>query len=214
MPPPWIDISVPLRPGMVHWPGDPEVVIERVSDLARGDVATVSRIDMSAHTGTHVDAPAHFLPGGAGVDALPIDAVVGRARVIEIVGRAAITARELRRHRIRRGERLLFKTRNSKRCWRTDTFVKEFVHLRADAARYLAERRVRAVGVDYLSIGAFDGDGVETHRLLLAAGVWIIEGLDLSRIAPGRVDLICLPLRLAGGDGAPARAIVRQVAAS
>lgn len=206
----WIDVSVPLRTGMAHWPDNPPVVVERTTDLAKGDACTVSRLAMGAHTGTHMDAPSHFVRGGASLDDLPFDAVVGRARVIAIRSPKAITVEELRRHAIRRGERLLFRTRNSGRCWGTDAFVEDFVYIAADAARYLADRGVLLVGIDYLSVGGYVHDGRETHEALLGAGVWIIEGLALSKVRPGPVDLVCLPLRLSGGEGAPARAIVRQ----
>lgn len=209
----WIDISVSLHPGMVHWPGDPTPRFQRILDLARGDACTVSTLDMSAHTGTHIDAPLHYLRAGKSLDALPLDAAIGRARVIALDDPVSIAADELRRHRIRRGERLLFKTANSSRCWGTDWFIEDFVHVSTPAARFLAERRVRTVGVDYLSVGAFRNGGEETHRTLLEAGIWIIEGLNLARAEPGRYDLVCLPLRLAGAEGAPARAILRRVAA-
>jgi arylformamidase len=195
---------------MAHWPDNPPVVVERTSDLSKGDTCTVSRLSMGAHTGTHMDAPSHFVPGGASLDSLPFEAVVGRARVIAIRSPQAIRLDELRRHEIRRGERVLFKTRNSGRCWVADTFVEDFVYIAADAARYLADRGVRLVGIDYLSVGGFIHDGRETHEALLGAGIWLIEGLDLSKVRPGSVDLVCLPLRLSDGDGAPARAIVRQ----
>jgi arylformamidase len=130
--------------------------------------------------------------------------------VIAIRSPQAIRLDELRRHEIRRGERVLFKTRNSGRCWVQDTFVEDFVYIAADAARYLADRGVRLVGIDYLSVGGFLHDGRETHEALLGAGIWVIEGLDLSKVRPGPVDLVCLPLRLSDGDGAPARAIVRE----
>lgn len=206
----WIDVSVPLRTGMVHWPDNPPVVVERTMDLAKGDSCTVSRLSMGAHTGTHMDAPSHFVRGGESLDGLPFDAVVGRARVIPIRSPVAITARELGRHAIRRGERILFRTRNSGRCWTTDAFLEDFVYVAADAARLLAERGVRLVGTDYLSVGGFIRDGRETHEALLGAGVWVLEGLDLSKVRPGPVDLVCLPLRISNGDGAPARAIVRE----
>ena len=207
----WIDVSVPLRTGMVHWPDNPPVVIERLMDLERGDACTVSALSMGAHTGTHMDAPSHFLAGAPSLDALPFEAVVGRARVLHFRGRGeAVTRAWLRTQRVRRGERLLLRTRNSERCWKGDAFVEDFVYVAADAARFLAERGVTLVGVDYLSVGGFLKDGRETHHALLGAGIWIVEGLDLSRVRPGPVDLICLPLRAAGGDGAPARAIVRE----
>jgi arylformamidase len=207
----WIDVSLPLRNGLVHWPGDPPFVIERIKDLEREDPATVSHIAMGVHSGTHMDAPAHFIRGGAFLDAMPPDALVGRGRVVEIEDGQSVTVEELEPHRIRRGERVLFKTRNSDRCYKTDTFVEDFVYISAGAARYLASRGVLCVGIDYLSVGGFFRDGRETHELLLGAGVWIVEGLDLSVIEPGPVDLICLPLRLAGAEGAPARVLLRSL---
>ena len=140
-PAPWIDVSVPLRTGMVHWPGDPSIRIEKIKDLARGDDCTVSHLDMGAHTGTHVDAPSHYLREAPDLDRFPLDAAVGRARVLRIRNPRVVTAEELRGHRIRRGERLLFKTRNSARCWKGDAFVKDFVSISLAAARFLAERR-------------------------------------------------------------------------
>jgi len=200
---------VPLRSGMVHWPGDPAVIMQRVQDMERGDRCNVTTLSMSAHTGTHMDAPFHFLQRGAGIDALPLEATLGPARVIGIEDRHSVKPAALRRHRIRRGERILLKTRNSRRCWRTDAFIEDYVYVTGQAAEFLVERGVRTVGVDYLSVGACHGDGAEVHRLLLGAGVWIIEGLDLSSVRPGRYELICLPLRIPGADGAPARAALR-----
>lgn len=208
---PWIDISVPLRTGMVHWPGDPPTRISRVQDLTRGDSCTVSRIDMCAHAGTHLDAPAHFIQGGRAIDDMPVDTGIGPARVIAIQDSNSITAQELAGHRIRRGERLLFKTRNSGRCWKTDDFSPDFVSITPEAAGYLASRKVKLVGVDSLSAGSAQADGEETHRILLGAGVWIIEGLNLAKVEQGPVHLVCLPLKLEGAEGAPARAILRQV---
>ena len=210
MPSPWIDVSVPLKSGMVHWPGEPAASITQVRHLDRGDRCTFTTLDMAAHAGTHMDAPAHFVRGGATMDALPLDAVMGRARVLDITARGAIRPAHLEPHRIRAGERLLFRTRNSTRAWATDEFVEDFVHISADAASWLAARRVRTVGVDYLSVGGYKKDGPETHLALLCAGIWIIEGLMLGRVRPGPVDLICLPLKLVGAEGAPARALVRQ----
>jgi arylformamidase len=205
----WIDISVTLRTGMVNWPGDPAARISHALDMERGDPCTVSLLELGAHTGTHMDAPAHFVRGGVGIDALPLDTAIGSARVIAIQDPESIKPEELRRHRLRRGERILFKTGNSARCWDKDSFVEDFVYISAPAARYLAERQVRLVGVDYLSVGGFRADGVETHQALLQAGIWIIEGLNLKRVRPGRVQLVCLPLKSSGADGAPCRAILR-----
>jgi arylformamidase len=205
----WIDVSVPLRSGMVHWPGDPAVSIELVAAMASGDDADVTAIDMGAHTGTHMDAPSHFVPGAASLDDLDPDVVFGPARVIGIDDPVAVSAPELERHGIEQGERLLFRTSNSDRCWSTDEFVEDFVYISEDAAALLAEREVRLVGIDYLSVGGFHVDGAAIHRRLLGAGVWILEGLDLRSVAPGRYEMVCLPLRLAGAEGGPARVLLR-----
>ncbi|MFC1971232.1 cyclase family protein [Chloroflexota bacterium] len=207
----WIDISVPLRNTLVHWLGDPPVNIKRVKDMERGDNANLSMISMGAHSGTHVDAPAHFILRGEGIDRMPLNTMVGRARVIEIKDTESIKSAELLQHHIRRGERILFKTRNSSHVWRVDEFVEDFVFISHDAANFLIDRSVRCVGVDYLSVGSFKTGGSFVHSTLLRSGVWIIEGLDLSRVEPGKYDLICLPIKLEQGDGAPARAILSKV---
>ena len=206
----WVDISVPLRSGMVHWPNNPPVRIERMLDIEHGDVANVSTLSLGSHTGTHMDSPLHFVCGGEGIDRMPLDATMGRARVIEIQDPTSINPEELVPHGIGRGERILFKTRNSALMWWTQDFIEDFVYISREAARYLAEREVRTVGVDYLSIGGFHKDGVETHQALLGVGIWVIEGLDLSGVEPGEHELICLPLKVEDGDGAPARALLRR----
>ncbi|WDT75929.1 MAG: cyclase family protein [Candidatus Manganitrophus sp.] len=205
----WIDISVPVYPGMVHWPDNPAVRIENIQDLSRGDAATVSKLELGAHTGTHMDAPKHFLADGAGLDDMPLDASIGPARVISIAHPQVILPGELEAHRLQAGERVLFHTRNSERCWKTNRFVEDFVYISAAAAQFLVQRKVRTVGIDYLSVGGYVHDAVETHRILLGAGIWLIEGLNLSAVTPGAYELVCLPLRVAGADGAPARAILR-----
>ena len=192
---------------MLPWPGDPAFRLKRLSDMERGDACTVSSLSMSAHAGTHVDAPLHYLRRGRSVDQWPLDATVGPARVIPIRHPRVIDVDELRTHRIRKGERLLVKTRNSARK-RPGMFFKDYVSVSPAAARYLASRRLRAIGIDGPSIGPFE-DGAETHRILLDAGIWIVEWLDLRRIPAGPCDLMCLPLRVVGGDGAPARAILK-----
>lgn len=205
----WLDVSIPLRAGMLHWPGNPPFRIERIKELREGASSNVSVFTMGTHGGTHVDAPVHFIEGAKGVDAMPFEAVNGPARVVEIRQPDVIRPEALSGKEIRRGERVLFRTRNSSRRLAARAFSADFVHLTVESARWLAERRVRAVGVDYLSVGAYGGDGAQVHRALLAAGVWIIEGLDLSSAREGRYELACLPLRIAGGDGAPARALLR-----
>jgi len=204
----WIDVSVPLHSGMVHWPDNPPIEVVRVMDIARGDPATVTRLSLGVHTGTHVDAPVHFLADGAGVDAISFDQLLGEARVVEVTDGPSIGAAQLRPVDPRPGERLLFKTRNSARCWQTDRFLSDYVYLSTEGAALLAERRVRTVGIDYLSIAGME-EGVPTHRALLEHGICIIEGLDLSSVQPGSYELLCLPLRLAGADGAPARVLLR-----
>jgi arylformamidase len=209
---PWIDVSMPLHNGMVHWPGDPAVRIKQTSDMARGGRCNLSALSMSAHTGTHMDAPFHFLPDGPKLDAMPIEATIGRGRVIEIRDPVSVKPQELGRHGIRKGERILFRTRNSTRCHESDAFIKNFVYISTDAAQFLVERGVRTVGVDYLSVGGYKRDSRETHTILLSAGIWIIEGMNLSRVRQGLYDLVCLPLRILNADGAPARAVLRKVA--
>jgi arylformamidase len=204
----WIDVTVPVRHEMVHWPGNPPVQLVRTADVKKGDPATLSLLSLGVHTGTHVDAPIHFLADGAGVDAVPLEALIGEVRVLAIRDPHSIGAAELRGFDPREGERLLFKTRNSGRQWGTAAFLTDFVFLSLEAARLLAERRVRTVGIDYLSIAGMD-EGVPTHVALLQAGVCIVEGLDLSAVEPGAYDMVCLPLRLAGADGAPARVLLR-----
>jgi arylformamidase len=201
----WIDISVPVRDGMAVWPGDPPTRVERIAAIERGDAFNLSGMSMCLHAGTHVDAPLHYLENAAAIGGLPLEAVVGPARVIAIQDPKAITARELADHRIRRGERLLFKTRNRERASFDD-----YVALAPEAAGYLAGRGIRVAGIDYLSIGSPGEDGDEVHRILLGAGVWIIEGLDLTAVDPGKYDMVCLPLSIPASDGAPARAILRR----
>jgi arylformamidase len=197
---------------MVHWPGDPPFHIERATDKDKGDVATVSRMSLGVHTGTHMDAPLHFIRNARSIDTMPLDATVGPARVIPIHDAKSIKREELLGHSIAPGERLLFKTRNSTNSWKSDQFDENFVFISKDAAQYLAEIGVRTVGVDYLSVGGFREDGPETHEALLGAGIWIIEGLRLTDVEPGQYELVCLPLKLIGSEGSPARAILRRTA--
>ncbi len=206
----WIDISVPLTSGMVHWPGDPEPSFERISEIAQGAVANVTMCRMTAHTGTHMDAPCHFLDGKDGIDRFPLSLAAGPARVIAVPGASILGRAQLETKNIRPGERVLFKTRNSERRWDNQDFDTGFVAFDASGARLLVERGVALVGVDYLSVGLFQGDGIETHQVLLGGGVWVLEGLNLSAVPEGEYELICLPLRIAGCDGSPARAILRR----
>jgi arylformamidase len=207
----WKDISVTLKSGMVHWPGDPPLMVKPIHEIAKGADANVSHLSMGSHTGTHMDAPYHFISSGKGIDQLPLDATVGRARVIEIRDRVSIKVNELKAYKIRRDERILFKTYNSEHYWKKKFFVEDFVYISGDAAEYLAKKKIKSVGVDYLSVGGFREDSIRTHQALLKADIWVIEGLDLLKVKPGDYDLICLPLKLSHGDGAPARAIIKAV---
>jgi arylformamidase len=203
------DVSLPISESLVVWPGDPPIRITHPIHLDRGDTATVSRLDMGAHTGTHVDAPAHFLRDGQGVDALDLDVLVGPALVIHVPEANALTAEVMEGLDVPPGtERLLFRTRNSDhRAYGEQEFDTDFVAIAEDGARWLVDRGVRLVGVDCLSVGPFS-DPVPTHHILLRAGVVAVEGLNLADIAPGVYQLVCLPLKIVGCDGAPARAIL------
>jgi len=207
----WIDVSVPVRSGMVHWPEDPEVTLERTKSIAEGEEANLTRLDMSAHTGTHMDAPLHFFDEDPGMEALPLDSVIGPARVVRIEGEEPIDRGHVEELDLRAGERVLFRTTNSDRPWWERDFDPGFVHISLEAAELLGEAAVALVGVDYLSVGGYESDGAETHRALLGAGIWIVEGLDLSEVEPGDYELICLPVKLVGSDGAPARALLRPL---
>ena len=208
---PWMDVSVPLHSGMVHWPNDPPVMLERSLDLARGDAMTLSRLNMGVHSGTHMDAPAHFIRQGKTLNELPLAAVIGPARVIEILEVESITPADLTGYGIQAGERILFKTSNSSDPWYDKLFKEDFVYLTREAADYLARQQVQTVGIDYLSIGGYKGDGGATHIALLSAGIWIVEGLYLAHIAAGDYEMVCLPLRLLGAEGAPARVVLRRI---
>lgn len=206
-----IDISAPLSPSLPVWPGDPPVSVTRALDVACGDAATVSRLALGSHTGTHVDAPCHFLPNGAPLDALPLATFVGPARVVAITHPDAITPDELATLDWQGVTRVLFKTRNSARPWFCEPFDETFVHVTPEAADFLIARGIRLIGVDYLSVEGFHAVGAPCHRRLLGAGVVLLEGVYLASVAPGDYELICLPLPLVGADGAPARALLRPL---
>jgi arylformamidase len=206
----WIDISVDITPGLTVWKGDGAPVVEQTMFIEKGDPYNLTRLAFSAHTGTHMDAPRHFIRNGAGMEALPLDAVMGPARVIEILDPVAVRAAEIPRG-IEPGARVLFKTMNSSRNWAAEPFREDFVFIARDAAQLLVDLRVRTVGIDYLSVGGFSQDLVETHEILLGAGIWIIEGIHLVHVKPGPYELACLPLRIPGADGAPARAALRPL---
>jgi arylformamidase len=204
------DITVPISPELPVYPGDPAVEVTPLMTLAAGDVAAVSRLCCGTHTGTHIDPPAHFIPGGLTVDQLPLDLLVGPCRVLDAGALQVITAEWLARQPLDGVSRLLFKTSNSALWHRERSFHPNYVYVDPRAARLLVECGIRLVGIDYLSIEKFDFDRPETHLTLLGSGVIIVEGLDLTTVQPGDYELICLPLRIQAGDGSPARVILRR----
>jgi arylformamidase len=202
------DVSVGISPQLPVWPGDPPVELERVKAIASGANANVSRLACGVHIGTHVDAPLHFIDGAAGVESLPLKMLTGRAYVVHLPVAKVIDQATLEKAGLPpRTRRVLFRTRNSELWAREQGFQKDFVAVDASGARWLVKKGVQLVGMDYLSVAPF-GQSKETHRTLLEAGVVVIEGLDLSRVTQGRYTLYCLPLKLMGSDGAPARAIL------
>lgn len=204
------DISLTVTSLLPTWPGDPKVVLERVEKIEDGANANVSRLSAGVHTGTHVDAPYHFLPGGSTVETLPLDVLIGAAQVIDLGEKVdLITADVLKGAGLIHGvHRVLFKTRNSQFWARGEAdFQTGFVGISADGAEYLAAQEIKLVGVDYLSVAPYH-QSRPTHQILLNAKTVIIEGLDLSQVKAGVYQLICLPLKLGGSDGAPARTIL------
>lgn len=201
------DVTVPLSTEMPVWPGDPKPEIELIRRLG-DDGYNLTRISLGAHTGTHVDAPLHVLESGASVDQLPLEILLGKARVVEMAVRECIEREDLEDLDLRDDLRLLLKTRMSGQM-RLSQFQEDHVHLSADAAEYLAQVGLKLVGIDYLSVDRFGSTDLPAHRALLGAGVILVEGLDLSDVDPGEYDMVCLPLRLLGADGAPARVILR-----
>ncbi len=203
------DISVGISPEMPVWPGDPPVRLERVEHIAQGANANVSRLDCGVHTGTHVDAPLHFVDGAAPVDRLPLKVLTGRAYVVDLRRATVLDAATLEASDIPpRTRRILFRTRNSEYWARKGSeFQTDFVAVDPSGAEWLVRKGVQLVGIDYLSIAPYKRSK-ETHRILLEKGVVVVEGLDLSGVSQGRYTLYCLPLKLIGSDGAPARAIL------
>lgn len=210
----WYDISVPLKQGMVYYPTDPvPPKIYRYSDRALGSVVTMTMLEIISHTGTHIDAPLHFIADGSTISDMALDATVGPARVIEIKDPDKIRVAELEKYNIRKGERLLCKTRNSPRVYEAPRYVEDYVYLDTAAAEYLAKKNIALFGLDNITIGhAKEGDNVmRTHQTLLSAGIYILENCALADVPPGEYELLCLPLLMYHGDAAPCRAILRPL---
>jgi arylformamidase len=202
------DISIPVRNGGLVYPGNPGIVIEAQQAIAKGAGANVSRVSFGSHTGTHVDAARHFFDDGETVDEIPLERLIGPAYLIAVdESLSSVGANDLERHDLGGHKRILIRTRNSSFIDDRD-FHRDYTFLAPDGAEYLVSKGVELVGVDYLSIEQFHSGHHRTHRTLLEKNVVIVEGLSLGGIAPGEYDLICMPLRLEGLDGAPARAIL------
>jgi arylformamidase len=204
-----IDVSVPLAPGLPTYPGNTPFTLEPIKRISQGGSSNVSSLHMSAHCGTHVDAPRHFFDDGPGTEALPLDLLIGRTRVVEITARGPVDAAALAGVDVSEDVRVLIKTPNS-RLWGTPEFVPTYAGVTESGARYLVDRGIKVVGVDYLSVEAFKTPGAPAHHVLLGAGVVVIEGLNLLDVEPGLYDMMCLPLRVVGSDGAPARVVLRS----
>jgi arylformamidase len=204
-----IDVTVALDSNLPAYPGNTPFHLEPIKRLSRGDSSNVSTLHMSAHAGTHVDAPRHFFDEAAGTESLPLDLLCGPTRVIEVRTRQAIAADDLMHFDLSGDLRLLIKTRNSG-WWGSPEFHPDFVGVSEGAAKLLVERGVKVLGVDYLSVEPFKTPGAPTHHLLLGAGTIVIEGLDLHDIEAGQYEMFCLPLRIVDADGAPARVVLRR----
>jgi arylformamidase len=221
----WIDITIPLRNKMLCWPGDPPTQIVRLKDANAGDKVTLTDLHLISHTGTHLDAPLHFIRGGNTIDKMPLDTAVGIARVIEIQDPESIKIKELEKWNIQKGERILFKTQNSAKLYQTDDFSYKYVYIQPETADYLVDKGIRLVGIDYITVSAYETDadypsvaeyqaksGIHrTHKAFLGHGIYIMEGLNLSQAKAGSYELIALPIRLENGDAGMTRAILRPL---
>lgn len=206
------DISVSLSAEIPVWPGDPQILLERYRHISTGNASNDSKIACSVHSGTHVDAPAHFIENGVTVEQLPLHALIGTATVVEILNSNIITPEILEDQALpAETKRLLFKTKNSV-LWDNPAhqFNPDFVALSPAAAGWIVSKGMQLVGIDYLSIQMYNDADPRTHRILLEAGIVVVEGLDLRNIRAGTYQFICLPIKLAGSEGAPARAVLIQ----
>jgi arylformamidase len=203
------DLSVSISPTLPVWPNNPGIELERMNKIEEGANSNVSRLALGVHSGTHVDAPVHFIQGAAGVESLKLEVLMGPAYVLDLPGISRVTVTELASAKIPGGtKRLLIKTRNSEFWANGDKeFHTDYVAIGADAAEWLVQHSVQLVGVDYLSVAPWK-ESVPTHQILLKAGIVVVEGLNLTGITPGTYEFICLPLKLVGSDGAPARAVL------
>lgn len=209
----WIDVTAPLDPKTTPvYPGNTPLKFEFTQQLTKGDPVTLSAYHMGAHSGTHIDAPMHFIKDGISIDQVALTHFIGPARVIDCSPDAmVIDAAELNKHDWKGAKRILFRTRNSRNGWMTDpNFHKDFTYIAPDAAQLMADAGVELVGIDYLSAEVFDAKDPQTHKILLGKGIPIVEGLDLRNVEAGDYRLIILPLKIVGHEAAPARAVLRK----
>jgi arylformamidase len=202
------DVTLPIVPGLPSFPGDPPAAVETLQRAGESPYG-LARLTLTTHSGTHVDAPLHFVAGGTSVDALPLEILMGKTRVVEIQSRERVERGELEALDLRDDLRVLLKTRMSGQLLRAG-YQEDHVYLTGDAALYLAQAGLKLVGFDYLSLDRFGDTSYPAHHALLGAGVVVVEGLDLSEVDAGEYDMACLPLRVGGGDGAPARVVLRS----
>lgn len=212
----WIDISIPFpvdKP-MPYFPTDPQgPSVTRILDRTKGDPVTMSQININSHNGTHIDAPFHFMAEGTTIDMMPLDTAIGPARVIEIKDPVSIKLEEVEPCDIKEGERILFKTRNSSYAYNSTDFITDYVYCTNEVAYYLKDKKIRLVGVDYVTIGSQkDEENIKiVHETLLGNGIYIVEMLNLDGVTPGNYEMICLTLRMEKGDAGPCRAIIRPM---
>lgn len=205
------DISLPISNDLPVWPGDQSVSLIMTRSILKGDRCNVTQIQMGTHAGTHIDAPYHFLEDGASTDTIPIETFIGPCLVIELGSIDRIEEKDLRKYNFTGHSRILIKTRNSE-MWANNvsSFNTNYVALGIEAAQYLVEMNTILVGIDYLSIESFQSDGCPVHKLLLKNNITVLEGLNLSGVKAGVYELLCMPLKLQGCEGAPARVLLRE----
>jgi arylformamidase len=205
------DVTVPITNTMPVWPSDPPVRLTPKSYIASdGTTIRLTNVEMGSHTGTHIDAPWHFVPHGRRLNEIPLETLVGTAHVFYIGGTASIRKSDVERLPLDGVERVLFKTDNSGH-WQDGTFYRDFVYLEPDAATVLVRRGIKLVGIDYLSIDAFTSETHPTHCILLEQNVIVVEGLDLNAVPSGEYQMAALPLKIHGADGAPTRVILLSI---
>lgn len=205
------DISLPVSSTLPVWPGDPQVALIAAASLSNGDPCNLTEIRMGAHTGTHIDAPYHFLSDGAKIDAIALSTLIGPCLVVDVDAQEMIRKDDLIKQNLAGHSRIIFKTRNSQLWTRSSgKFTADYVAMDTEAASYLAGMKIVLVGIDYLSVDAYQSAGALVHRIFLQNNIVILEGLNLSDVAAGVYELICAPLRLVGCEAAPARALLRK----